>query len=258
MSDSPVSAEAARERATVQAYLATHQVNEMLCNMLELMCVERPDNPQQFMVDWVCGHFPTLVKQTTSLAPRPPVKAITDEEEEGADEDGFETEETPVNGAPDMSLQMAMSMNRNKGSRRRQGVSAESVEPGKFLSMYERKVHPKSAETRARLKTIVQSNFLFSTLDPDQLTVLLDAMFEVEKAAGATIIQQGDEADNFYVIFKGSTAIYIAKGGEEEALVDHFTEGDAFGELALLYGSPRAATVKAASACTLYAVDRFT
>jgi cAMP-dependent protein kinase regulator len=254
-----ISSEAARERAAVQAYLAQHKVNDMLCSMLETMCIERPPNPHQFVVDWMCTQFPSSIKVTTELSTRAAqqIKPIAEDEEDPAEDDNFETEEKPANGAPDMSLQMAMSLNRNSASRRRSAVSAESVDPAKISSMYERKVHEKSPETRAKLKVKVHDNFLFSTLDPEQLDILLDAMFEKKFAAGETIIKQGDEGDNFYLVFAGECDVYLNKGGSE-SLVLHCVEGDSFGELALLYNAPRAATVKASSECTLFAVDRFT
>lgn len=51
--------------------------------------------------------------------------------------------------------------------------------------------------------------------------------------------------------------IYNLKAGEDK-LVKTYGPGDAFGELALLYNSPRAATVKAQTNCVLWMLDRGT
>merc|ERR1712110_378461 len=64
-------------------------------------------------------------------------------------------------------------------------------------------------------------------------------------------IQQGDEGDNFYIIDQGEVEIYV--GGEK---VLNIGEGGSFGELALIYGTPRAATVKAASDVKLWGMGR--
>ena len=65
---------------------------------------------------------------------------------------------------------------------------------------------------------------------------------------------QGDPGDNFYVVTEGDLAAYIAAAGDEP--IQEYQAGDTFGELALLHGSPRAASVKATTACVLWALDR--
>lgn len=72
--------------------------------------------------------------------------------------------------------------------------------------------------------------------------------------AGEDIITQGDDGDNFYVMSEGNAKVIV--DGKE---VFEYKDGQGcFGELALIYGSPRAATVRAVEAMTLYAMDRMT
>lgn len=68
---------------------------------------------------------------------------------------------------------------------------------------------------------------------------IFDAMFAVEKTPGEMIIQQGDDGDNFYVIDSGEVDVFV--NGD---LMTTIKAGGSFGELALIYGTPRAATVK--------------
>ena len=72
------------------------------------------------------------------------------------------------------------------------------------------------------------------------------------------IIQQGDEGDNFYVLDQGECDIYVSKARQAPVHVGTASPGDSFGELALMYYCPRAATVKAKTSAVLWAVDRFT
>jgi len=65
------------------------------------------------------------------------------------------------------------------------------------------------------------------------------------------IFFQGDEGDNFYVIDQGEVEIFV--NGE---LATTIGEGGSFGELALIYGTPRAATVRAKTDVKLWGIDR--
>jgi len=65
------------------------------------------------------------------------------------------------------------------------------------------------------------------------------------------IIPPGDEGDNFYVIDQGEVEIFV--NGE---LATTIGEGGSFGELALIYGTPRAATVRAKTDVKLWGIDR--
>ena len=64
---------------------------------------------------------------------------------------------------------------------------------------------------------------------------------------------KGDEGDNFYIIDSGEVSVYV-----NNELVTHISDGGSFGELALIYGQLRAATVKARSDVKLWAIDRDT
>lgn len=57
------------------------------------------------------------------------------------------------------------------------------------------------------LQKAVTGNVLFSHLESDELTNVLDAMFLVVKHAGDVIIQQGDDGDNFYIIDSGTVEV---------------------------------------------------
>jgi len=76
-------------------------------------------------------------------------------------------------------------------------------------------------------------------------------MFPVGARSGEVIIQQGDEGDNFYVIDHGEVEVFV-----DGNLVIVIGEGGCFGELALIYGTPRAATVKAKTDVKLWGLDR--
>lgn len=134
--------------------------------------------------------------------------------------------------------------------RRRGGISAEPVTEEDATS-YVKKVVPKDYKTMAALSKAIAKNVLFSHLDENERSDIFDAMFPVNCLSGEPIIQQGDEGDNFYVIDMGEVDVYV-----NQELVTTIGEGGSFGELALIYGTPRAATVNAKVDVKLWGIDR--
>lgn len=84
---------------------------------------------------------------------------------------------------------------------RRASVCAEAYNPDEEEEDTEpRVVHPKTDEQRCRLQEACRDILLFKTLDPEQFSEVLDAMFEVLVQPQDHVIDQGDDGDNFYVI----------------------------------------------------------
>jgi cAMP-dependent protein kinase regulator len=151
---------------------------------------------------------------------------------------------------------------------RRTSVSAESLNPTSSGSdSWTPPFHPKTEEQLARLRTAVSSNFLFSHLDDDQFRTVLDALVEKPiPAKDIKVITQGDAGDFFYIVQDGRFGVYIHPSGSVRSGPDGLGNkvatiepGGSFGELALMYNAPRAATVVSLDArSTLWALDRIT
>ncbi|GMM34473.1 cAMP-dependent protein kinase regulatory subunit [Saccharomycopsis crataegensis] len=137
---------------------------------------------------------------------------------------------------------------------RRSSVSAEALNPKSFENDdWKPPYHELTAEQLSRLNKSIVKNFLFSNLEDDAMNTVLHALQEQSFARGSTVIQQGDEGEFFYLIEKGEVDFFVdgnhvASGGP----------GSSFGELALMYHAPRAATVKAKTALIVWALDRLT
>lgn len=76
-------------------------------------------------------------------------------------------------------------------------------------------------------------------------------------SAGEMVIQQGDDGNELFVVNTGKLSCSkVFSGKKESTFLLNYGPGDAFGELALLYNAPRAASIKADSDCVLYSLDR--
>jgi MFS family permease len=98
---------------------------------------------------------------------------------------------------------------------------------------------------------LLRSLPLFASLPPQTLTFVAHSLVRVDVPAGGVVIREGEEGDRFYVIADGSVG--VTRAGEALATLGR---GDGFGEIALLYAAPRNATCTAATATTLFALER--
>ncbi|KAJ1669661.1 hypothetical protein GGF38_002084 [Coemansia sp. RSA 25] len=139
---------------------------------------------------------------------------------------------------------------------RRFSVSAESMNPTTEAE-YKKKFIPKTEGQKQRIDSALDSNFLFRDLDEDSHRDVVDAMEEKRVGRGQSVIVQGGVGDYFYIVERGTFDIHMRKG-DEMVLVATASDGGSFGELALMYNAPRAATVTATSDATVWALDRIT
>ena len=82
--------------------------------------------------------------------------------------------------------------------------------------------------------------WIFSKLEPEELERIGKSVVARSFRAGEEIVKEGEQAVAFYVIVKGK--VQVVKGDE---VLTTFGPGDSFGEMALLDGFPRVASVRA-------------
>jgi len=118
----------------------------------------------------------------------------------------------------------------------------------------------KSSEEESEIAEAIKMNANLAsvvTLDDTKVKILAQAALKETIAQGTTVITQGSaEADFFYVIQEGQFEVYVGK--ESKKCVSVLNAGDSFGELAMLYFAPRAATIVAATDSTVWMIDRST
>jgi len=73
---------------------------------------------------------------------------------------------------------------------------------------------------------------------------------------GDIVIQQGSEGDDLYIILEGSVRVYATDDDNYKVMEKVFGPGNFFGEMALLTGTPRSATVEVLKSAKLMRLDR--
>lgn len=171
------------------------------------------------------------------------------EGEEGEEE---EEEETTLH-LPDDSTRPAALAARTDATRLRNVFAAPLVMDADWTAP----VHAKSDDDRAFIRECLEGNFVFSNIDADQTETLVSAFESVRVPGGREVIRQGETGDYFYIIDRG-TVSFLVNGRK----VGQAYDGASFGELALLYDCPRAATCVVSSdgdsspSCDLWRVDQ--
>jgi CRP-like cAMP-binding protein len=82
-------------------------------------------------------------------------------------------------------------------------------------------------------------------LSVDQVSRFLSNFVLMRYKPGATIIRQGEPAEKFYIISGGRVEVVNHRPGGQDVMIGELGRGECFGEIGLLLGRPRAATVRA-------------
>jgi CRP-like cAMP-binding protein len=113
----------------------------------------------------------------------------------------------------------------------------------------------------------LEATALFGAFDAPSLATLARSAQIVALPAGRTLFRAGDPGDELYVIARG--AAYVLAPGEaegqgsgdgdrdgEDHIIDELASGDLFGEIAMLSGDRRSASVRTATATLLIQITR--
>jgi CRP-like cAMP-binding protein len=92
---------------------------------------------------------------------------------------------------------------------------------------------------------------LFQGMSDRSIETIAGLAFETEFPEGATLVREGDPGDRFLIIRNGSAV--VDQGGRT---VRHLRGGDFVGEISLIDGSPRSATVTATAPVEALCIDR--
>ena len=112
----------------------------------------------------------------------------------------------------------------------------------------ERPSRVKEQETQAAARSILRQQPLFKTLSDSELDALLPRGRTVHFGRGEKLIEQEAEGDSMFILVEGDASVVVNKNGHQTHVAS-LRSGDCFGEMSLLTGEKRSATVIANTDC---------
>ena len=247
-----------------QEYLET-KVKPIMENLMFQLVCEKPDDPVEFMINWIqkTGGYNsnglTLKEREELENLRKEIIQYRNKHEQNNNEDNNNgnSSEEEEDETFDPKLEIKKAKNNRAG---RRGISAESY--GKFNKKEDFKPRfiQKTENQIVRIKGRILQSFLFNSLETTDLNIVIGAMEEKQFKQGENVIKQGDNGDCLYIVDSGELdcSKRFPDNPEVDKYLKTYVPGEAFGELALLYNAPRAATIKAKTDCVLWCLDRDT
>ena len=104
---------------------------------------------------------------------------------------------------------------------------------------------PKTAQEKEEIKKAIANNFLFAHLSPVQLDNVFSVMKKKTYQRGDIVIKQFEKGEDFFIVASGRYEVLVSPDRKSPAKsVFEYNGVGTFGELSLMYGKPRAATVR--------------
>lgn len=225
------------------------KVNPLLEPMVAELMKKQPDDPISFMKNWIKANGTNLESKIAErILDRPEGIHSTSESDNEDDEEIDEFKE---------EAEFKQLVNKNDYKNPRISVSAEVYGDHNKIGQFKAPVYEKTGEQNERIMSKLSVSFLFSSLDAKEKEVISKAMKIVEIKPNIRLIEQGDQGDDLFVVDTGKLECFKKFPNEnKERLLLTYGPGDAFGELALMYNAPRAASIVTKEVCTLFSLDR--
>jgi len=119
----------------------------------------------------------------------------------------------------------------------------------------ERKAVAPIREEHEVARAILRDEALFGCLSNEQIDSLVQQSRVSHFGRGERVIQEGAKGDSMFVLLRGAAEVSIAKNGSSIPVAT-LREGDCFGEMSLLTGEHRTATVRAETDCQVMEIGK--
>lgn len=228
---------------------AQNYIRTKVAGVLERLTVdileEKPKNVSQFMASWLEEKGEETHKECLRKVKNRPVGVETSDSDEDEEVDTFEYQ--PTNEPKTNAFKFC-----------RNSVSAEVYGQYNARANFKAKVVPKDPQTKGLIRDLLSKSILFMNLEDRDMETIVMAMEVKKVSAGEQVIKQGDDGFELYIVGSGQLKCTkrFPESPDTDTFLKNYETGEYFGELALLYNAPRAASIFASTDATLYTLDR--
>jgi CRP-like cAMP-binding protein len=99
---------------------------------------------------------------------------------------------------------------------------------------------------------------LFKDFSVDEMVAVIQGLRLLTCAPRKIILRQGDPGDSLYMLTSGRVRAFVKNAQGKQAPLADLAEGAFFGEMSILTGKPRSASIVAVTDCELLELDRAT
>lgn len=125
-----------------------------------------------------------------------------------------------------------------------------------FITQEDAKTEKRLAKVQGHVHSALRGVELFARLSEDELAILSDSAKLAPFVEGETITRQGAQANWLYILVRGEVEVRVAGEDGRERRVAVLKSPGFFGEMALMTGAPREATVVALSDVDCLRIDK--
>lgn len=232
------------ERA--QQYITTN-VSGILEKLTIALLAEKPKDTIGFMLEWLDRNGDAEHRAAVRRQRHRPTGVETSESDSDEEQDEKQA----------AAFAKMLEVKRSTLKVPRKSVSAEAYGIHNPKGNFVPRVVPKDESTRALIRELLSNSFLFRHLDERDMNIVIDAMAARNFQPEQPVIRQGDDGNELFLVGFGQLRCTKRFPGQtQDTYLKTYEPGEYFGELALLYNVPRAASIKAITPALLYSLDR--
>lgn len=227
-----------------QSLIDTEDMSLLQSTGLESTCLLK-DSPREPLINYQIPEMSKLQIAHKTETDADEIRSITSDSE---DEENEEEQK---------QLAQLLAQKRAVLKTQRSSVSAEVYGQYNPRKLFVPRFIAKDHETALKIKGLLLNSFIFQNIEEKELDIIIGSMEVRNYPSGSAVIKQGDDGNELYIV--GSGELKCSKRFPElteDTYLKTYQSGEYFGELALLYNIPRAASITSITDSLLYSLDR--